>query len=302
MLNFLSKHFFLILKGAAMGGANVIPGVSGGTIAFITGIYEELINTLKSFNFKALKLLLKLNFKELHRHLNLNFALSIGIGIAISVFSIAKLLEFLFENHPILISSYFFGLILASIYYVGKFVERWNFFSLTSLIIGFIIALVVAFIPPSLPVEQQDIHPIVVVFYGIIGSTGMLLPGFSGSYILLVIGVYELIIKALNDMFNTMQDFLFMIYFLSGTIIGLVIFSFILSWILKRYKNITIALLTGFVAGSLLTIWPWKIETGSTFIREIPEISFDLTYPFLSIFLGLITITLFEKIASFKKK
>ena len=285
-----------------MGGANVIPGVSGGTIAFITGIYEELINTLKSFNFKALKLLLKLNFKELHRHLNLNFTLSIGIGIAISVFSIAKLLEFLFENHPILISSYFFGLILASIYYIGKFVEKWNLFSVTSLIIGFTIALIVAFIPPSLPIEQKDIHPIVIILYGIIGSTGMLLPGFSGSYILLVIGVYELMIKALNDMFNTMQDFLFMIYFLSGTAIGLVGFSFILSWILKIYKNITIALLTGFVAGSLLTIWPWKIETENTFIRKIPEISFDLTYACLSIFLGLITITLFEKIASVKKK
>jgi len=302
MLIFLSKQFILILKGAAMGGANVIPGVSGGTIAFITGIYEELINTLKSFNFKALKLLLKLNFKELHRHLNLNFTLSIGIGIAISVFSIAKLLEFLFENHPILISSYFFGLILASIYYIGKFVEKWNLFSVTSLIIGFTIALIVAFIPPSLPIEQKDIHPIVIILYGIIGSTGMLLPGFSGSYILLVIGVYELMIKALNDMFNTMQDFLFMIYFLSGTAIGLVGFSFILSWILKIYKNITIALLTGFVAGSLLTIWPWKIETENTFIRKIPEISFDLTYACLSIFLGLITITLFEKIASVKKK
>jgi len=302
MLKFLSKKIILILKGAAMGGANVIPGVSGGTIAFITGIYEELINTLKSFNFRALKILLKLNFKDLYSHLNLNFIISIGIGIIISVFSIAKLLEFLFENHPILISSYFFGLILASIYYVGKFVERWNFFSITSSIIGFTIALFIAFIPPSLPVEQQDINPVMIIIYGMIGSTGMLLPGFSGSYILLVIGVYELIIKALNDMFNSIQDFLFMVYFLFGTAIGLVGFSFILSWILKRYKNITIALLTGFVAGSLLTIWPWKTETESTFNRVIPEISFELTYACLSIFLGLITITLFEKIASKKNK
>lgn len=256
-----------------MGAANVIPGVSGGTIALVTGIYEELINTLKSFNKQALKLLVKREFSALLIHLNAKFLLFLSIGIIASIFSIAKLFSFLLEEYPIQIWAFFFGLILASVYYVGKTVNQWTWGNMGFFALGTSIALFLAMVNPA-PTANGNF--LFVFLCGIIGISGMLLPGLSGSYILMLLGNYKLLMV---DSINTLSTTLKMILsgnltfmndanhttglihfglFLLGSIFGMVSFSQVISWIFNRYKNSTISLLTGFVFGSLAIIWPWK--------------------------------------------
>lgn len=266
-------YLWTTLKGFTMGAANVIPGVSGGTIALVTGIYEELINSLKSFDRKALKLLLKRDFSDLLVHINAKFLIFLGIGIGASIFSIAKLFAFLLKEHPTQIWAFFFGLILASVYYVGKTVDKWTWGNISFFTLGAVIAL---FIASANPVPTANGNYLFVFFCGIIGISGMLLPGLSGSYILMLLGNYKLLMV---DSINTLSSALKMLLsgdvsflndpsqtkglihfglFLLGSVFGMVSFSQVISWIFNRYKNSTISLLTGFVFGSLAIIWPWK--------------------------------------------
>lgn len=239
-------------KGLAMGAANVIPGVSGGTIAFITNIYERLIHALKSFDLVALQLLFKGNFSELFKRIDFWFLLSIFGGVGVSVLSLAKILEYAFLNYEVLTLAFFFGLILASVLAVGGQVTQWNFGTVVMFLIGTGIAVGIAFLPPA---NAND--AIWYVFLcGIVAVCSMILPGLSGSYILLLMGNYILVLQAISS-FNLG----IMAPLLIGCIAGLLMFSRVLSYLFEHFKNQTIALLTGFVAGSLIIIWPWKTAT-----------------------------------------
>jgi len=261
----MKQHFILFLKGMAMGVANVIPGVSGGTIALITEIYEELIHSLKSIDLKAFKLLITFKFKEFVEYTNFYFLASIFGGSIVSVFSIASLFKYLFENYPILIWAFFFGLILASIYFVGKRITKWNFWNIIILIIGTSIALSISFLSPAS--ENENLFYVFVC--GIIGISGMMLPGLSGSFILILMGNYKLLMVTAITELNAL---LLSIFFL-GSIFGLISFSHVLSWVFKYYKNATLALLSGFILGSLNIIWPWKREIESVLINEEKKFS-----------------------------
>lgn len=266
-------YFWIALKGFTMGTANVIPGVSGGTIALVTGIYQELINSLKAFDKKALKLFFQRDFSELLKHVNFQFLLVLGSGVALSIFTLAKVFAYLLEVHPTQIWAFFFGLILASVYYVGKIVEKWNLSTILFFITGTLIALIIALINPA---PTPNGNYLFVFFCGIIGVSGMLLPGLSGSYILMLLGNYKLLmVDSINALSSALKmsltgDFSYLNntsqieglihfgLFLLGSLFGMISFSQVIAWIFKKYKNSTIAILTGFVFGSLAIIWPWK--------------------------------------------
>jgi len=255
-----------------MGVANVIPGVSGGTIALITEIYEELINALKSFDIKALKLITSFNIKGFIQHTNMYFLLAVFGGSVASVFSIANLFKYLFANYPILIWAFFFGLILASVYFVGKRIVKWNTASICAILIGTIVAISLSFITPA----SENSNLFFVFLCGIIGISGMMLPGLSGSFILILMGNYELLmVTAVTDL-----NAVLLATFFIGSAVGLMSFSHILSWVLKHYKDATLALLTGFILGSLRIIWPWKEVTKSIILNGKEKVlEYDWYFP-----------------------
>ena len=245
----------LILRGCAMGAADVVPGVSGGTIAFITGIYEELIDSIKAVNLQAVKLLLKFKLAEFWEKINGNFLISVIAGIGISIFSLAKLMTWLLENHPIYIWSFFFGLIIASSVLVAKEIKKWNIFTVISLILGAIIAYGITVMTPS---ETPDSWWFIILS-GAIAICAMILPGISGAFILLLMGKYTYILGAVSA-FNIGVLLLFAV----GAVAGITSFSHLLSWLLKHHHTATVSLLTGFMVGSLNKVWPWK-ETLQTY-------------------------------------
>ncbi len=245
-----------------MGAADVVPGVSGGTIAFITGIYQELIDSIKSVNLRTLKLFFTGKFNEFWSEINGNFLLAVVIGIGISVLSLAKGLKYLLENHPILIWSFFFGLIVASAIYVGKDIKQWKIGTIISMIAGAVIAYFITIVTPA---EAHSSYAFVFLS-GSIAICAMILPGISGSFILVLLGMYKFILGAVSS-FNLPVIAVFMV----GASLGIILFSNLLSWLLKRYYNLTIALLAGFMIGSLNKVWPWK-ETVETFIDRHGEV------------------------------
>ena len=232
-----------------MGAANVIPGVSGGTIALVTGIYEEFIHSLKSIDTKAIKLLVSLKFKELFQHVNAPFLIAILLGVAISILSLAKILEWLLIKQEVLTMAFFFGLILASVYLIGKTIEHWNWKTIMSFLLGAVIAVAIAFLNPG----QENSSWWYLILCGVVAISSMILPGLSGSFILLIMGNYLLVLSAIGNF-----EFKLLIPFAVGCLVGLVVFSNLLSWVFKHYKEVTLALLTGFILGSLVIIWPWK--------------------------------------------
>ncbi len=241
----------LLLKGMAMGAADVVPGVSGGTIAFISGIYEELLETINSVNLGALKTLKNEGIKAAWKSINGNFIVTLFLGIGISIASLAKLISYLLEAHPILIWSFFFGLVLASIVYVGKQVKSWNVGTMVSLIIGTGVAFWITILPPLS--SSNELWFIFVS--GMIAICAMILPGISGSFILLLMGSYQTVLGAVKD-----KEFLTIVVFMLGAIMGLLSFSKVLKWMFAKYHDVTIAVLTGFLIGSLNKLWPWKIN------------------------------------------
>ncbi len=294
----MKKHLFLFLKGITMGVANVIPGVSGGTIALITEIYEELINSLKSFDLKALKLLLKGQFKEFTVHTNLYFLISVFGGSVFSMFSVAKLFEFLFEFYPKELWSFFFGLILASVYYVGIRVGIWKIRSYVFFIIGTAIAVSLALLSPS----SESTNLVYIFICGVIGVTGMLLPGLSGSFILILMGNYKLLmVDSLSKSLKFNIDAIsYLLVFILGSFVGLFGFSHIISWLFKRFKDCVLSLLTGFILGSLLIIWPWKEVAENRLITSwyLPELN---SSTILAISLMLIGFYVVVKLETFTK-
>ena len=252
----LKDYGILVLKGMGMGAADVVPGVSGGTIAFIVGIYEELINSIKSINGATLKLLFTGKLAAFWKGINANFLLSIVGGIAISIFSLAKIITYLLVNHPILVWSFFFGLVLASTWFVSKDIKRWDWKTIASFIIG---ALIAFYITVATPAETPS-NLLFIFLCGAIAICAMILPGISGSFILVLLGKYFYIMEAIKT-FNIPV----MLVFLGGAAIGITTFSRVLSFALQRFHDITIAILSGFMLGSLNKVWPWK-ETIETYV------------------------------------
>lgn len=244
------EYVVISLKGMAMGAADVVPGVSGGTIAFISGIYEELLNSISSFNFSLINVFKNEGFKSVWIKVNGNFLVSLFVGILISVLSLAKLIESMLENHPIVIWSFFFGLVLASIIYIGKQITKWTKGSVLCLILGAILAFYITTLNPMVSANSS---PWFLFLAGMIAICAMILPGISGAVILVLLGAYKPVLNALNT-----KDFVSIIIFLVGAVLGLLSFSRILKWLFSTFKNYTLATLTGFIIGSLNKIWPWK--------------------------------------------
>ena len=246
----MRAYFSALLKGAAMGVANVIPGVSGGTIALITNIFERLINAVKSFDIHALRLLFRGKINAFIQHTDLYFLIAVFGGVLVAVVTIARLFEFLFAHYPVYIWAYFFGLILASVFFVGKTIQRWHFAVVLFLIIGTTIAMALSFMNPA----TENDGFIYLMLCGVAAMCSMILPGLSGSFVLILMGNYQLVmIEAVNGL---RLDILLPVVL--GAIAGLLAFSHLLSWIFKKFRDQTIALLTGFIFGSLSILWPWK--------------------------------------------
>ncbi len=250
----IKDYAFIALKGIGMGAADVVPGVSGGTIAFITGIYEELLDSIKSINISSLKLLFSGKLKEFWQAINGNFLCSLVAGIAISIFSLARLITWLLETQPILVWSFFFGLVLASTWLVSKEIKRWSVTTVLCFIAGAVVAWYVTVATPA----ETPTHLAFIFLCGAIAICAMILPGISGSFILVLLGKYFYIMEAVKN-FNIPV----ILVFLCGAAIGITSFARVLSYALKHHHTVTISVLAGFMLGSLNKVWPWKevIET-----------------------------------------
>ena len=267
----IKEYLSLFLKGLAMGVANVIPGVSGGTIAFITGIFERLINAIKSINLQALKLFFTGKWKAFAKHIDLYFLIAVLSGVAVAVVSVAKLFKILFENYPVYIWSFFLGLILASIYFVGKTISKWDFKVIVSFLIGTALAVVIAFTKPA----SENANFFYLIICGIIAACSMILPGLSGSFVLILLGNYQLV------MINAVTEFNagILLPVVIGAGLGLIGFSYFLSWVFKTFRNQTIAILTGFILGSLAIIYPWKHPINELLGNKIKTIGYNWYIP-----------------------
>lgn len=291
----MKEYIIILLKGVAVGVANVIPGVSGGTIALITGIFERLINSLKSFGLGALKLLLSGKWKLFIEKTDFYFLVTLMAGVALAIVTLARIFDFLFTHYPVYIWSFFFGLILASVYFVGKTVEKWNVATIASFTVGAVVAVLFTFLTPA----TQNDGFLYLVLCGVVAVCSMILPGLSGSFVLILLGNYQLIaIDAINN-----RDIAILFPVALGAVVGLVAFSHLLSWVFKRYKDQTIALLTGFILGSLGVIWPWKEAIVQLFGEKEkvigyhylwPEMNLEFVMALVLMVLGIVIIYLME--------
>lgn len=267
-----NDKIFLVLKGLAMGAANKVPGVSGGVVSFVAGFYEEFIYSLKKVNRKAFKLLINARFRSFFNYINGKFLGLLFFGMVVSYFSISKVLDYLILHYELYVWSVFFGMIVGSIYYINKDFKDWNNKTLLSLALGIALGLGISFLNPA----KENDNLFFVFFCGIISVSGMTLPGFSGSFILILLGNYVLLlVDSVNALYDTLSEIFIgnfnFIYnetrvrmlevlavFTLGSVAGLVTFSHLLSYILKHYKSITTASIIGFIVGSLGVVWPWK--------------------------------------------
>ena len=322
----LRDKVFLVLKGLGMGAANKVPGVSGGVVAFVAGFYEEFIYSLRKINIKAFKLLINGRFKSFYNYINGKFIGLLFLGMIVSFFSVSKVLDYLIKYYELYIWSVFFGMIIGSIYYINKDFKDWNYKTYTALALGIIAGVSISFLNPA----KENDNLWFVFFCGIISVSGMTLPGFSGSFILILLGNYVLLlvdsVNALSDTFFDLfsGNFSFihnaqrirmlkvLVVFTLGSVVGLVTFSHILSYILKHYKSITLSAIIGFIVGSLGVVWPWKktiyklAEDGSyifdstgtkvvlNYERYIPTNDTETYYAIAFIFLGIIIVLALE--------
>ncbi len=268
----LSDKLFLFMKGLAMGAANKVPGVSGGIVAYVGGFYEELIYSFQKVNVKAFKLLFNGRFKSFYRYINAQFLILIFSGSVFSYFTVSQLLDYLIKNYELYVWSAFFGMIIGSIYYIGKQITDWRTTANFGIIIGAVLGIAISFMNPA----KENDNLFFVFFCGIIGVTGMTLPGLSGSFILILLGNYVLLLvdsvnalyRTIIDMFqgdfSFLRDVVRMRYlkivgsFGLGSVVGLVVTSQILAYVLKRWHQLVTALILGFISGSLGIVWPWK--------------------------------------------
>ena len=257
------NYSFVTLKGLAMGAADVVPGVSGGTIAFISGIYEELIKTIDNLDMGILTKARKQGVKTAWRDYNLSFLIALVLGIAISILTFAKVISYLLDNEPIILWSFFFGLVIASIVFITGQIQKWNWKTILGLLLG---AVVSYFVTIAEPVTSPDSYWFLLLS-GFIAIIAMILPGISGAFILLLLGSYHVVIGSINEFTSAVFSMNWNAALLAatklgtfavGALLGIKVFSKVLTWMFENYKNITLALLTGFMVGSLNKIWPWK--------------------------------------------
>ncbi|ARV10507.1 DUF368 domain-containing protein [Winogradskyella sp. PC-19] len=320
----MQRSFFsyltVILKGIAMGAADVVPGVSGGTIAFISGIYEELIESIDKVNLGFFKVWKSDGFKTAWHSINGTFLLALFSGIAISILSLAKLIKWLLHNEPVLLWSFFFGLVLASIIYIAKQIKGWSSLIFIAIILTSILSY---YITLAEPFASPD-SPYYLLFCGFLAIIAMILPGVSGAFILLILGAYQTAIDTINNLRDGLftgnmelfkEAFINFLLLALGAIVGIKVFSKILNWMFKHKKNLTLAILTGFMIGSLNKIWPWK-EILSTRVNsegiEVPlleksilptnfEGDSQLLMATLFIVIGFFTILLLERLGKGKE-
>lgn len=321
-----TDKIFLILKGLGMGAANKVPGVSGGVVAFVAGFYEEFIYSLQKVNGKALKLLINGRFKSFYQYINGRFLSLLFLGMVISYFSVSKILDYLIKHYELFVWSVFFGMIIGSIFYLYKDFKDWNYRTYLALFVSIALGLSVSFLNPA----KENDNLWFVFFCGIISVSGMTLPGFSGSFLLIILGNYVLLlVDSVNALYDSVSDILtgnfnfiedpkrlrllqVLGVFTLGSITGLVTFSHLLSYILKHYKSITLAAIIGFIVGSLGVVWPWKktiyqINENGNFIldstgekiisnykRFIPELNTETFYAVIFIAIGMLIVLALE--------
>lgn len=318
----LKDRIFLVLKGLGMGAANKVPGVSGGVVAFVAGFYEEFIYSLQKFNGKAVKLLINGRFGSFYRYVNGRFLSLLFLGMIVSYFSVSKLLDYLIQHYELYVWSVFFGMIVGSIYYISKDFKYWKPRTFVGLTLGIIVGLGISFLDPA--TENDNLW--FVFFCGIISVSGMTLPGFSGSFILILLGNYVLLlVDAVNALYDTIYDMLsgdfsftsnaerirmlkVLGVFTLGSVAGLVTFSHVLSYVLKHFRNFTLSVLMGFIIGSLGVVWPWKrtiykmnsdgtemIDSSGSLVIEnyerfIPSWSNETLFAILYVLLGILIV------------
>jgi uncharacterized membrane protein len=317
---------FLVIKGLGMGAANKVPGVSGGVVAFVAGFYEEFIYSLQKVNKTAFKLLFNGRFKSFYNYINGRFLGLLFFGMIVSYFSVSKLLDYFLKYYELYVWCLFFGMIIGSIYYINKDFKDWNFKTIIALIIGVLIGIGISFLDPA----KENNNLWFVFFCGIISVSGMTLPGFSGSFILILLGNYVLLlVDSVNALYDSFADILrgdfdfiynsqriemlkVLTVFTLGSVTGLVTFSHILSYILKHYKSITISSIIGFIVGSLGVVWPWKNtiykmsqdgnfifdSTGEkvvqNYVRFLPEINSETFIAIIYIIIGILIVLALE--------
>ena len=255
----MNEHISTFIKGLAMGAANVIPGVSGGTVALVTGIYERLINALKSCNLGALKLLLAKDFKGAWQHVDGSFLSAILGGVAVSIVSLAKVLEYLLGNFEVLTMAFFFGLIAVSIFSVGRTVKQWGASALIALVLGTALAVSVAMLAPA----SENANAGYLFLCGVVAICSMILPGLSGSFVLIIMGNYALVLGSIGRF-----DMAVLLPMALGCGLGLLAFAHLLGWVYEKFHDQTVALMTGFILGSLAIVWPWKNTLTEIVARE----------------------------------
>ncbi len=258
------NYLILALQGGAMGIANTIPGVSGGTMAFIFGIYEELLDSIKSIAHKEVwQAVFRGRIDKAWQMVNGWFLLSLVVGIGVAILVVARVLEHTLESNPVTVWSFFFGLILASVWSVGRRITRWSFQTILAFVIGTVSAFLIVGLSPSQTPESAWF----LLLAGVIAVCALILPGLSGSLILVLMGKYQFILSAVNN-----GDLLSLGLVVLGGLIGLILFAQVVSWLFKKYPNVTIAVLTGFVLGSLRKVWPWQLVDGKFSININPPI------------------------------
>ena len=267
----ITDYIMVAVKGACMGAADVIPGVSGGTIAFITGIYDQLIESINSINGTALKLFFSGKFKEFWKHINGSFLVSLFCGILVSVLSLAGLMQYLLEHHPIQTWAFFFGLIVASSIFILRGIQGWNMKSAMFPVLGVVLGIVVCTLSPT-----QTPDALWFIFLsGAIAICAMILPGISGSFILLILGKYKYIMGAITGLTigaAVGESLVILCVFAVGAVCGILAFSRLLHWLLARFNKETLMVLAGFIIGSLVKVWPWS-NMEAIVISQFPEIA-----------------------------
>ena len=300
----IKDSFSLFLTGFLMGAADIVPGVSGGTIAFIMGIYQELLQTIKFLSGDFLKLILSGKIKKAFLEVPFKFIIPLSLGIFTAIFSLAKIISYMLSEHPSYIWSFFFGLVVASVLIISRQVKFWSFrkifvFIFTTLFAFYIVGLVPVTTPNNLPF---------IFLSGAIAICAMILPGISGSLLLVVMGKYEQVLGAVLD-----KNILVLSVFTIGAVVGLSLFSRLLGWLLKKYYNMTLVGLTGFMLGSLRKVWPWKevvsyrinskgLEVPLTEINIFPAFDIAFIYTIIFFILGILFILYLSKVQSYKEK
>lgn len=292
------KHYLgVMLKGAGMGAADVVPGVSGGTIAFMTGIYEELVGSLNNINAKAVKLLFTGRFKEFWEHINGKFVVSVLAGILISVLTLAKVMTYLLEMHPIQTWAFFFGLIVASSIFMIRDIKGWNLKEVVFLALGVVLGVTVCTLSPTNTPETLWF----IFLSGAIAICAMILPGISGSFILLILGKYHFVLKQVDDLTSGVvgRNVLILGVFVLGCVVGILLFSKFIHWLLGKWEKQTLIVLIGFIIGSLVKVWPWSDQAAlaeAQVLRGGLPAPLDLQVPSALIFfaLGLTLVSLIQ--------